>query len=256
LLRSPGESLIVQIEDVTEDLLAYFCFMSLAPYIVYSIHITQSYFGGQAETYFRIISSLLLAFGMMGYLLFQLLKLFNRRTKLRVAYEAERATGQELNQLMQEGFHVYHDFPAEKFNIDHIVVGQSGVLAIETKGRSKKLTGKGKEDALVTYDGKTLKFPSHIETKPLSQAKDQAVWLSKWLTSATGEPIHVTPALTIPGWYIKRISPDGVPVMNPGEFRKFLKSKRDAALSEPQIKRIIHQLDQRCRDVEPKSYKS
>jgi hypothetical protein len=191
----------------------------------------------------------------MGFFLFKLVGLFNRRTKLRVGYEAERSAGQELNQLMLDGHYVYHDFPASKFNIDHIIVGRQGVLAVETKGRSKKMSGRRKEDAEVTYDGKQLKFPFHTEKNPLEEAKDHARSLSKWLSSATGEPVQVTPVLTIPGWFIKRTSPDGIAVLNPGEFHKFLGAKKQTALTDAQIKRIIHQLDQRCRDVEPKSYK-
>jgi len=34
---------------------------------------------------------------------------------------------------MLDGYHVYHDFPAERFNIDHVVVGPAGAFAIETK---------------------------------------------------------------------------------------------------------------------------
>lgn len=156
---------------------------------------------------------------------------------------------------MLDGRYIYHDFPADKFNIDHVIVGKEGVLAVETKGRSKKMTGRRKEDVLITYDGKQLKFPSHTEKKPLEEAKDHARWLSKWLSSATGESVQVTPVLTIPGWFIKRTSLDGISVLNPGEFRKFLGTKNQTTLPDAQIKRIIHQLDQRCRDVEPKSYK-
>jgi hypothetical protein len=35
LLRSPGESLIAQIDDMTEDILTYFLLMILAPYILF-----------------------------------------------------------------------------------------------------------------------------------------------------------------------------------------------------------------------------
>jgi hypothetical protein len=66
----------------------------------------------------------------------------------------------------------------------------------------------------------------------------------------------VKPALTIPGWYVKRVRPNGIAVLNPSEFRSYLQGKRDTVVSDAQIKRIIHQLDQRCRDVEPRSYRS
>jgi hypothetical protein len=32
-------------------------------------------------------------------------------------------------------------------NIDHVVIGKNGVFAVETKGRSKPMRGKGNDDA-------------------------------------------------------------------------------------------------------------
>ena len=77
------------------------------------------------------------------YFIIKLLRLLNRRRKFRLGYEGELAVGQELNQLLREGYEVYHDFPADKFNIDHIIIGPAGVYAVETKARQKPTTGKG-----------------------------------------------------------------------------------------------------------------
>ncbi|MBN1547047.1 MAG: NERD domain-containing protein [Syntrophaceae bacterium] len=63
------------------------------------------------------------------------------RKNYRLGYEGEMATGQELNMLMLEGYHVFHDFPADRFNIDHIVVSPNGVIAIETKAKSGQHLG-------------------------------------------------------------------------------------------------------------------
>jgi len=170
-----------------------------------------------------------------------------------LAHDGEVAVAQELTPLMLEGYTVFHDFSTEKFNIDHIVVGRAGVFAIETKARTKRSAGNGEKDAVVVYDGKSLRFPFHTETKPIKQAKDQASWLSKWLSSAVGEPVKATPILTLPGWYVKRVKPDGVPVLNNSEIRSYITKKKDEVPKE-MITRILHQLDQRCRDVEPKAF--
>ena len=85
---------------------------------------------------------------------------------------------------MLDGYRVYHDFPGDKFNIDHIVVGPPGVFAVETKARSKPTSQDRKADAKVKYDGKCLRFPNATDVEFLEQAKRQAEWLSKWLRSA------------------------------------------------------------------------
>jgi hypothetical protein len=155
---------------------------------------------------------------------------------------------------MLEGYRVFHDFPAEKFNIDHVVVGRSGVFAVETKGRSKPTTGNGSADAEVVYDGDTLRFPGWSENKPIAQTKNQADWLRKWLSDATGESVRIFPVLALPGWFVKRVKPNGIAVLNPKTFLSYARNVKTDPLSDQEIKRIVHQLEQRCRDVAPRAY--
>lgn len=134
--------------------------------------------------------------GVSAFHLVRLVAAWKERRKLRLAHDGEVAVAQELAPLMLDGYYVFHDFPAERFNIDHIAVGRTGVFAIETKARIKRAAGNGGKDAEVIYDGKSLKFPSHTETKPVEQTKIQANWLSKWISSAVGEPVTVSSILT------------------------------------------------------------
>lgn len=157
------------------------------------------------------------------------------------------------HQLLRDGYYVYHDFFADKFNIDHIVVGKKGVFAIETKAKSKPNTDERQKDATVEYNGRALLFPKWTDTETIVQAERQASWLSKWLGSAVGEPLAVKAVAALPGWFVKRTSSDGIPVVNPKQFTSLFKNIRQRDLSEEKIKRIVHQLEQKCRDVEPTS---
>lgn len=254
LLRSPGESLRNRIEDLSLDTIAYVLFIVLSPFIVYSIHISQSYFGEAPETPFRLAISVSMGLGLLLFFSYKLARTLNLRRRLRLAHDAEMAVGQELNQLMRRGYHVYHDFPADKFNIDHVLAGPAGVFAVETKARTKKSNVDTKTNAEVVYDGRSLQFPGWNEKEPIQQTIDQAQWLRKWLSSAIGEPVEVIPVLTLPGWFLKRISPTGIAVLNPKQFYSYLDAQKRPELPGTLIKRITHQLDQRCRDVEPKAY--
>lgn len=254
LLRSPGESLRVKIDDLSQDVTFYALFMMGAPFMVYSIHLSQSYIGDVPESSFRITVSVLTALGISAFFAVRLVQALNLRRRLRLAHDAEMAVGQELNQLMLKGYHVYHDFPAQKFNIDHIVAGPAGIFAIETKARTKKTKRDGKTNAEVVYDGNRLQFSDRTEQESIQQAINQAAWLKKWLSSAIGEPVEVTPLLTLPGWFVKRTSATGIPVINPRQIHSYLNGRRGPTLSETLITRIVHQLDRQCRDVEPKAY--
>lgn len=107
----------------------------------------------------------------------------------------------------------------------------------------------------VRYDGKQLVFPGWTEIKPLEQARRNADWLRKWLSSAVGVPIEVKPVLMLPGWYVERTSPPRIPVMNGTNCRNFFLKAREQPLSDQLIRQIVHQLDARCRDVEPRSFR-
>lgn len=254
LLRSPGESLRKDIEEINFDLAALIVYTPLIVVVVFASHISASYLGGQHETLLRYLLSSALGAGVLIYGFTKISGLVRRRANLQIGYEGELAVAQELSQLMRSGALVFHDVPGEGFNIDHVVVSPYGTYAIETKARTKPMRDMGKDDAKVVFDGKTLSFPTWQETDPLDQASRQARWLSKWLSSAVGEQVEVRGGLALPGWFVDRTGRAEVAVFNPKSTQFLLKGWLKEPIPETLIKRIAHQLDQRCRDVEPALY--
>ncbi|MEX2523727.1 MAG: nuclease-related domain-containing protein [Gammaproteobacteria bacterium] len=256
LQRAPGESLQNQIRDMDLDLIIFLLFSISAPLFFLSFHLSQSYLGDEPETLFRFAIN----FGSMMvitlYCLHKLIKTLNERENLRLGFDAERATGQELNKLLSMGYRVFHDIPADKFNIDHVVVGENGVFAIETKGRAKRNKAGDKSEYTVTYDGQKLIFPGWTEQEPVEQVKRNAKWLSKTLSSATGDPVSVTPILSICGWYIDRKSKNPPYVYNGKDPQYLIPRISNTKLSEQQIQRIAHQIETKVSDLEPNSYKA
>lgn len=255
LLRGPGESLREQIDDATLDLFAYLTVVPAMPLMMYSVYATEGAHGAKpgvvAIAIGGVASVVALAYGA-----YKVTKQARLRRQLMLGMDAEIAVGQELNRLMLLGYHVFHDVPAEKFNVDHVVVGPGGIFAVETKGRSKRLSKDARAEARLIYDGKILRFPNHDESAPLKQAVAQARWLRDWLSSAVGECVSVRPVLAIPGWYIelKKKEAGSVYVFNGKLPDQLLPKNREPLLGDQLILRIAHQLDQRCRDVEPKAY--
>ena len=253
LLRSPGESLIRKLDNINIEINVYSFSLILIPLLIYSLTLSFSYHKGKSISLFDVYASAIIGFTFIIYLLTKIIKLLNKRIITRLGYEGEVAVGQELNQLMLKGYHVYHDFPANNFNIDHIIVGQSGVFTVETKARSKPATRNVAGNATVTYNGRLLLFPQGVDLKTIEQAKRQAAWLTNWIGSAVGEKVAVRPVVALPGWCVKRTSPDGIPVVNPKQFPSLFKHISPRFLSSEMISRITHQLEQKCRDVVPLS---
>lgn len=191
-------------------------------------------------------------YAMLAFLAIGVIASFRHLTKhakaarqLRQGLAAELAVAQCLNQVMAEGGYVFHDFPCDGFNIDHIVIGQSAVFAVETKSRLKPARS-GKDAARVSYDGSRLSFPDHTETKPLEQAKRQAEWLHKFLYSGVGDPVRVVPYLALPGWFVvNQVPRPDVLVGNPKNPMFMVRDGFGPALSEAMKRRIAHVLSER-----------
>lgn len=253
LLRSPGQSISEQLDEARLDTLGYMSAGAAGPLFAYAMYLADRLYRSEPSPLIILVCVLIGIF-LWGFCLFRANRLITERNRLQLGYEAELAAGQELNMLAHDGYWVFHDFPAEHFNIDHVVVGSSGIYAVETKGRPKRTGGGNNKGWEVAYDGRSLKFPEWTETAPLQQATNQAKWLKDWLSSAVGEPLQVEPILMLPGWFVRRTASEGIAVLNPKNAGAYFNRTGKQSLSEKQIKQIVHQLDQRCRNVTPKAY--
>ena len=253
LLRSPGESLIRKLNNINIEINVYLVSLISIPLLIYSIALSFSYYRGKSVNIVDVYGSALIGFMFIAYFLLKISKLLKERKITRLGYEGEVAVGQELNRLMLKGYHVYHDIPAKDFNIDHIIVGESGVFAVETKARSKPTTRNRTGNATVTYNGRLLLFPQGVDLNTIEQANRQAAWLTNWIGRAVGEKVAVRPVVAVPGWYVKRTSANGMPVVNPKQFSSLFKHISPRYLSPELVSRITHQLEQYCLDVVPVS---
>lgn len=254
LLRLPGHSLNKQIEELSENIdlymfLIFFTAMMFTHMVVFMA--AQKGIAPSPANYPLHYGVMVIFFGVVFY---KIVKALNSRGQLRLGYEGELVTAQELHKLMPEGNYVYHDFPAGNFNIDHVVVGPAGIFAIETKTRSKRTSGDNTKEAKAEYHGNEIVFPGFRDKKYLDQARRQAKWLANWLRSIIGEPVDVFPVLSLPGWYVERkIAYDGTFVVNPKQLKGVIRSKTAQCLDGKKISQLNHQLEAKCRDIEIRS---
>lgn len=252
LLRGPGHTLREQLDEANIDLLADVFLLMVMPLFLLTFFLWHGHLRGlQAAMHLAPLFAIL-ALVFVAFMLRKLWKAGERLDKLKAGFDAELAVGQELDQLMRQGALVFHDIPADTFNIDHVVIAREGVFAVETKGFTKPKQGRGKADATVHYDGKVLKFPTWTTNDPLEQAERQAAWLAKWLSSAVGEPVTVVPVLALPGWFVEQSGHGSVKVYSGKQLSGLPRTRGGQPLSAQQLQRIAHQIEQRCRTVAPR----
>jgi hypothetical protein len=129
--------------------------------------------------------------------------------------DGERIAGESLEKLRKHGYEVFHDLVAGNFNIDHVVIGPSGIYAIETKTLSK--CGGAEERAETDGESVFIKG-SPLPDNPVPQAKGNARWLTDYLYSTTAMRFPVIPVILLPGWYVtSRAKPSELLLLNEHE---------------------------------------
>lgn len=157
----------------------------------------------------------------------------------------ERLVEEQLDEIRKAGFDVFHDFILKDENctenIDHIIVGPSGIFTLETKNWRAK---GAPQDDRITFDGETLKIGAHTqEEKVLKQPRRQAAKLQAILQPVTQDPLWVVPILCFWDRYVQltRFNPTGLQVLNQKGISSFILS-REQKFTPETVRKISSKL--------------
>lgn len=139
LLRGPGHTIREQVEELRLDFAMDLVLLMVIPTSLLAFYLATLQVKGLANPRFIAWVFVLMAVGLLVHMARKLHLTSLKLDTLRKGLDAEMAVGQELDQLMRQGAAVFHDFPAEQFNIDHVVIAAQGVFAVETKGYTKRI---------------------------------------------------------------------------------------------------------------------
>jgi len=246
-LRSPGESTRRRIDRTHREIAAFAVAIGTIPLALYTALLTYVHFlfldlSWMDTGYFAAISA---GFILYGSNKIKRLKARNRR--LYTIYEGQLAVAQEVNRLMPDGHRVYHDFPTDRFHIDHIIVGPNGVFTVTTKVLPK--SGRFRNTILM-LDGDRVLLGHLKDAQTLPYAAFQASWLAKWLLTATGEALVVHPVLTVPGWRMKILREPVVQAVEPSALGEVFKQLSGSRLSSKTIRLVCEQVEAKCRTIQ------
>lgn len=170
----------------------------------------------------------------IGYAAFQIGRAWPQLKALRLARDGEKVVGQFLEQLREDGYQVFHDVVGNGFNVDHVLLGPTGMLTIETKTFSKRSS----PDAKVIFDGERVLVDGYEpDRNPVAQAKAQAAWLRELLAESTGRKFSARPVILFPGWFVQqgKGTTREIWVLEPKALRAFLENE-PAVLSMEDVK--------------------
>ena len=246
--RIAGYSLLRQYNDLGIDMFGHLFMLQLAFFLPFIAYAVSDWMNQRFEIWIYVV---ILPFVVI-YASIKATRTIRQRTNIRLGLEAEWFIANQLNELTDSGYRSFHDIQADKFNIDHLVVGPNGVFAVETKGRRKPGSA-AKADPLkdnshhLSLDGEQVIFPVGTDTQMVPQAIRQAKWCSQWLTQACGFPIAVTPVLALPGWFINRKKRHAIAVLSGKEIPKSFLTLKGQPLTPEQRHQVIWQIKQRIQ---------
>jgi hypothetical protein len=147
------------------------------------------------------------------------------------AKDAERgAKGEEYVAdklaMLPEGYFSFHDLAFEGFNVDHVVVGPTGIFVVETKSHRGKVTSNGE---------KLLLNGRQPDKNFISQAWSQTFHMRNILKDRTGKEWSVMPVLCFSNAFVQvRGLVKGVAVINNGYLNTYI-TKQKVVLSSDEL---------------------
>jgi len=189
--------------------------------------------------------------GTGGYFLHQTLA---ERRHRGLALQGHRIVNDSLAPLIPAGFKIFHDIPTEPNNPDnnlhHLVIGPSGIFAIESRTPAIRPTIPGRKPQEIIFDGDQLIYPWGQDNAGIVPTRQKAEWLSEWIFQLVGQRVPINAVLTFPGWWVTSTAVRDIRVFNPNQLAALVQQAPDTNLPESTRNLLIRNLEIRCRDVE------
>jgi Nuclease-related domain len=246
-LRNPGQSLDNQIMDLVFDEIIKYILMSTVMIIIAMMEWVRWYSKTTPSPWFYSLTALIT----VSYSAVKIFRAIKKGKTLKLGRDGEKAVGQYLENLRESSAKVFHDIPADGFNLDHVVICKSGLYVIETKTYSKPDKGEAK----IIFDGDAFFLNGKIKTdKPIIQVRAASKWLNDLILQVTGLKLTAKPVIVFPGWFIEPTSESktsDVWVLNPKALPTFIGNSKEQ-LSIEQVRMVSGHLSRYIRSFEDK----
>lgn len=226
-LRNPGQNLDEYIQDYIQDNILVYLFTSFVMIVFALVEWSRWYFELPPNPrVYAIVAIITVAFSA-----YKVVKARKKVKHLKLGRDGEKIVGQYLESLREYGVRVFHDIPANGFNLDHVAISKNGIYVIETKTYSKPSKGK----AVITFNGSGVSINGFHDQNPVNQVRAAANWLKNTLKESTGKNFNIQPVIIYPGWFVEstpEAKGSAVWVLNPKALPKFITNSKEQYKTE------------------------
>jgi len=118
------------------------------------------------------------------------------RRHVKFVRDANVAVGHQLQQISTGANRVFHDVVTSAGVVDHVLVGQTGIYAVNVVAR------RGAKDGGAVLDGNELSFSNGAAATPIVDVTASTARLEKEICKLLGHKIRVRSVIAVPGWDI------------------------------------------------------
>ena len=176
-----------------------------------------------------------------AYATYCLIKTALARHQVRFVRDANIAVGHQLQQMSVEGTRVFHDVGTSAGIVDHVIVGQKGIYAINVVARrsGKRAHTRLRENAIEFSNSKTNQSIVDIVSKTAR--------LQKEFREVLGHKIRVRSVIAVPGWDVGEQSQENHLLVNERTIAMLTgwKDNKDYLMNED-VAALQQELKQRC----------
>ena len=116
--------------------------------------------------------------------------------QVRFVRDANVAVGHQLQRIATGANRVFHDVKTSAGMVDHVLVGQTGIYAINVVAK------RGGQKGSAVLKNNFLSFSNRDETTPVVDITASTVRLEKEIRRLLGHKIRVRSVIAVPGWNV------------------------------------------------------
>lgn len=182
---------------------------------------------------------------------YRLVRTILARRQVEFVRDANVAVGHQLQRISMGANRVFHDVRTSAGIVDHVLVGQTGIYAINVIARRARKHGE------VRLDGNELQFSNADKAATIVAIVASTARLEKEIVKLLGHRIRVRSVIAVPGWEIGAQASEHHLLVNERTIA-MLRGWKDHSdhLMNEDVDALQQELTARCRQSTAKSRRS